>query len=120
MTTTYSVAVSFHDSLGYIDYDAAAHEAAVHLPDERGRGLAEQYLHQSQLIRVPHQTLLDFTEERVEPLADVRSFQLALTRLWEATEVHVDWSRPVEFVKQYPTLDSLPKGGVEFTLQPQS
>ena len=25
--------------------------------------------------------------------------QLALTRLWEVTDVHVDWSRPVDYVK---------------------
>ena len=28
-----------------------------------------------------------------------KHFKLALTRLWEATDVHVDWSRPVDYVK---------------------
>jgi hypothetical protein len=65
---------------------------------------------------VPHDNLVDFTEETIDPLADVRSFQIALTRIWEETEVYVDWSRPVEFIKKYPTLDSLPKGGEHFEL----
>ena len=29
----------------------------------------------------------------------METLQLALTRLWEATDVHVDWSRPVDYVK---------------------
>ena len=45
---------------------------------------------------------MDFTEETVDPLADVESFKLALTRLWNNTQVTVDWSRPVDYVKAHP------------------
>ena len=41
----------------------------------------------------------DFTTITINPLDDVETLQLALTRLWEATDVHVDWSRPVDYVK---------------------
>ena len=37
----------------------------------------------------------------LDPTADVESFKTALTRLWEATDVHVDWSRPVDYVKEH-------------------
>ena len=52
---------------------------------------------------VPHETLMDFTPEEIDPLADVESFKLALTRLWNETKVHVDWSRPVDYVKAHPS-----------------
>ena len=114
MANTFSGAISYHDVLGYIEYDGDQRSARVVLPDDKGRELAETYLHTKHEILVPHETLLDFSEEIIDPLSDVRSFQVALTRLWEATEVHVDWSRPVAFIKQYPTLESLPKGGAKF------
>ena len=44
---------------------------------------------------------MDFTPEEIDPLADVKSFKLALTRLWNETKVHVDWSRPVDYVKAH-------------------
>ena len=111
------MAVHYGDVLGYIEYDGDAKKAVVTLPDEEGRKKAEDYLAVTHEIAVPNMTLMDFETKTVDPLADVRSFQIAMTRIWEATEVYVDWSRPVEFVKKYPTLDSLPKGGVEFTLK---
>lgn len=116
MANTFSVAIHYNDVLGYIEYDEDTHKAVVTLPDEKGKKLAEDYLSTTHQIRVPHETLVDFSEETIDPLADVRSLQIALTRIWEATEVYVDWSRPVEFVKKYPTLDSLPKGGEHFEL----
>ena len=35
-------------------------------------------------------------------LADVHRLHTALTLLWGATNVSVDWSRPVDYVKQHP------------------
>ncbi len=107
----FSVAVHYGDVLGYIEYDGDAKKAVVTLPDEEGRKKAEDYLAVTHEIAVPNMTLMDFETKTVDPLADVRSFQIAMTRIWEETEVYVDWSRPVEFVKKYPTLDRLPKGG---------
>ncbi len=113
----FSVAVHYGDALGYIEYDGNARKAVVTLPDEEGKRLAEEYLNKTHEIAVPNMTLVDFETKTVDPLADIRSFQIAMTRIWEETEVYVDWSRPVEFVKKYPTLDSLPKGGGEFQLE---
>ena len=45
---------------------------------------------------------MDFTTEKINPLADVKSLKTALTRLWNQTGVHVDWSRPVDYVKEHP------------------
>jgi len=116
MSNTFSVAVNYHDILGYIEYDGDKKEARVTLPEEEGRKLTEDFLHTPCQVRIPRETLLDFTEETIDPLASVRHFQTALTKLWEATGVHVDWSRPVEFVKKYPRLADLPKGGIPFDL----
>ena len=113
----FSVAVHYGDALGYIEYDGDAKKVVVTLPDEEGKKKAEEYLATTHEIAVPNLTLMDFETKTIDPTADVRSFQIAMTRIWEETEVYVDWSRPVAFVKKYPTLDSLPKGGVEFTLE---
>ena len=111
---TFSVAINYHDVLGYIEYDGQAKTARIVLPDAEGRERAEAFLHTPLAIRLPQETLLDFADTTIDPLADVRSLQIALTKLWEETEVHVDWSRPVAFVKRFPTLADLPKGGVPF------
>lgn len=103
MAVTYSVAISFGKDLGWIDYDADEKKATVNIASEEGKRLAEEYLGKKHIIKVPHETLMDFTDEEVDPQADVASFQLALTRLWNETRVHVDWSRPVDYVKTHPS-----------------
>ena len=102
MENTYSVAISYEDALGYIEYDLNDKTAQVTLANDDGKHKAEDFLHQVHEIAIPHETLLDFTAEQIDPLASVDNFKIALTRLWEATGVHVDWSRPVDYVKQHP------------------
>ncbi|MBQ1875558.1 MAG: hypothetical protein II145_02465 [Selenomonas sp.] len=102
MANTYSVAISYHSDLGWIDYDGDKKTAEVHLANAEGKKLTEDWLQHKHAISVPHETLMDFTEETVDPLADVESFKLALTRLWNNTQVTVDWSRPVDYVKAHP------------------
>ena len=102
MTENFSVAISYGENLGYVEYDEAARKVIVVLDDETGRRKAEEFLAQIHEIGIPHETLLDFTTEKINPQADAESLKLALTRLWENTGVHVDWSRPVEYVKAHP------------------
>ena len=102
MAEKYSVAISYKDNLGYVEYDAENKKITVVLAEEEGKRKAEEYLSITHKIAIPHETLLDFTEEEINPSADVKSLQIALTRLWEATGVHVDWSRPVDYVKANP------------------
>ena len=101
MANTFSVAISYENALGWIDFDAASHKATVNLDNAEGKKLVEDYLSTTHKINVPHKTLMDFTEELVNPLADIESFQTAITRLWNETQVHVDWSRPVDYVKEH-------------------
>ena len=102
MENKYSVAISYGDDLGYIEYDKDDNSAQVTLANDEGKQKTEQFLNEVHDIEVPHQTLLDFTVEKIKPLESLENFQLALTRLWEATGVHVDWSRPVDYVKTHP------------------
>lgn len=102
MTDNFSVAISYGENLGYIEYDEAQKKIIVVLGDDTGRKKAEEFLAQIHEIQIPHETLLDFTAEKINPQADAESLKIALTRLWEATGVHVDWSRPVEYVKAHP------------------
>ncbi len=102
MENIYSVAISYGNDLGYIDYDVENKSAQVTLANDEGKKKTEDFLSKVHEIEVPHETLLDFTTEKISPLENVKSFQLTLTRLWEATGVHVDWSRPVDYVKEHP------------------
>lgn len=74
----------------------------MNLADEKGRTAVEEFLAADHEVEVPHKTLMDFTKETVTPLADEERFKLALTRLWNETNVQVDWSRPVDYVKAHP------------------
>jgi len=98
----FSVAISYGNDLGYIEYDEEKREATVTIANAEAKKLTEDYLHQVHEMSVPHNTLMDFTKEQVDPLKDEKSFKLAITRLWNKTKVHVDWSRPVEYVKEHP------------------
>lgn len=102
MENNFSVAISYNNALGYVEYDGEKKTIAVTLGDEEGKKKTEEFLAVSHEINVPHETLRDFTQKTVVPNADVTSFQLAMSRLWEATGVHVDWSRPVDYVKEHP------------------
>ncbi len=102
MEGKFSVAISYGDNLGYVEYDSATKKVNVVLGDEEGKQRAEKFLTAIHEIKIPHETLLDFTTEKIDPRADVESLKITLTRLWEATGVHVDWSRPVEYVKLHP------------------
>ena len=98
----FSVAISYKGSLGWVEYDEAAKKVIVTLGDDKGRGLAEKFLTTPHDIKVPHETLLDFTTESIDPNLSAENLKIVLTRLWEATSVHVDWSRPVDYVKAHP------------------
>ena len=102
MAENYRVAISYQRDLGYIEYDENNKTATVYLDNEEGKKLTEDYLAVPHEIKVPHKTLMDFTTENVDPVADLKSFQLAITRLWNTTGVHVDWSRPVDYVIANP------------------
>ena len=98
----FSVAISFKGSLGWVEYDEARRKVIVTLGDDEGKALAEKFLTTPHKIKIPHETLLDFTEEVIDPNLSAENLKIVLTRLWEATGVHVDWSRPVEYVKAHP------------------
>ncbi|MDO4204115.1 MAG: hypothetical protein Q4D07_06465 [Selenomonadaceae bacterium] len=102
MAENYSVAISYKGALGWVELDEAAHTVIVNLDEPEGKKLAEDYLAATHTIRVPGETLLDFHAEEIVAKDSRRSFELAMTRMWEATEVHVDWSRPVDYVKAHP------------------
>ncbi|MBE8955144.1 MAG: hypothetical protein SR2Q5_05645 [Quinella sp. 2Q5] len=98
----FSVAISYRGSLGWVEYDEATRKVIVNLGDADGKARAEKFLTTTHEIKIPHETLLDFTAETIDPTANAESLKIVLTRLWEATGVHVDWSRPVDYVKAHP------------------
>ena len=92
------VTVAIHygaDSTGFVSYDSDTKTVSVDLPEQAWADKVLSYLKQDHTIE--HATGLDTYEVlHVNPLESIANFKLALTRMWEATDVHVDWSRPVE------------------------
>ncbi|WIW70461.1 hypothetical protein [Anaerosinus gibii] len=95
MENLYSVAVHFEEDNGYIEYDIQAKTVNVVLKTPEKKAEVEAYLTASHEINVPKDTLMDFEKRVIQPLNSLEELKLALTRMWDATEVYVDWSRPV-------------------------
>lgn len=83
------------DDRGYVAYDTETKELSVSLPNQEWADKVSAFLTQDHSIA--HAMGLDtYQELDIDPLESLGNLKLALTRLWEATEVQVDWSRPVE------------------------
>ena len=83
------------DDRGYVAYDTETKELSVSLPNQDWADKVSAFLKQDHSIA--HAMGLDtYQELDIDPLESLGNLKLALTRLWEATEVQVDWSRPVE------------------------
>lgn len=92
----FKVAVHYGaDDRGYVAYDTETKELSVSLPNQEWADKVSAFLKQDHSIA--HAMGLDtYQELDIDPLESLGNLKLALTRLWEATEVQVDWSRPVE------------------------
>ncbi|MEG6584266.1 hypothetical protein [Dendrosporobacter sp. 1207_IL3150] len=95
MGQLFRVAVQYKNDNGFIEYDTDTKEINVILKDESKRSEVEKYLTTEHVINAPQNTLLDFKKCLITPVNNVEDLKLALTRLWQTTGVHVDWSRPV-------------------------
>jgi len=73
------------NSNGFLSYDTETKTVSVDLPEQEWVDKVIAYLNNEHAIE--HATGLD-TYERLDNL------KLALTRMWEAIDVQVDWSRP--------------------------
>ena len=102
MEKNFSVAISYGENLGYVEYDETEKKVKVVLGDEEGKKKAEEFLSRVHEIKIPHETLLDFTSDKFDAAESAGSLKIVLTKMWEETGVHVDWSRPVEYVKAHP------------------
>ena len=95
MENVYRVGIHYLNDYGYIEYDQDTKKVFVKLADDIKRQEVENYLRSEQVFRVAHKTLLDFEELKTIPTENLENLKLCLTRLWEATGVLVDWSRPL-------------------------
>lgn len=96
MQSMFQVAIHYGKSFGRIEYNPETKTANVVLDNEVKRKQVEQYLQQLRVMPQAKVSLRDFEWLEIRPLASLESFKLALTKLWENTEVYVDWSRPAD------------------------
>lgn len=90
--------VSIHygtNQCGYLGYHTETKELEVKLPEAEWETKVRQYLQETRVIK--NATGLNtYDSMEVAPLSSLENLKLALTRMWEAIGVQVDWSRPVE------------------------
>lgn len=98
----FRVAIQYEDKLGYLAYDERTKEIEIVLDDAKAKAAAETFLAEPHEVMVPFDSLKDFRKVTVLAKDSLESFQTAITRLWDATGVHVDWSRPVDYVIAHP------------------
>ena len=75
MENNYSVAISCHSDLGYIEYTADTKSANIVLANEVAKQKVEEFLNTPLTLQVPHETLHDFTTITINPLDDVETLQ---------------------------------------------
>ncbi len=95
MQENFKVAVQYNNKCGYIEYDEVSKSVKVAFDDAVTRQIIEKYLASEHVIRVAGEGLLDFKDVTIRPAESAEQLKTALTRIWEKTGVHVDWSRPV-------------------------
>ncbi|MDD4600478.1 hypothetical protein SDC9_15056 [bioreactor metagenome] len=94
MAEIYRVAVHYGNDNGFVEYNLETKTIKVDLAHDEKRREAEEYLAKEHTIAVAQDGIRDFKDQKVNAAQDVESFKLALTRMWEAIDLHVDWSRP--------------------------
>lgn len=80
---------------GTLEYNPTTHAVSVHLSDAVKKAEIENYLSSRHTIQTAQHDLREFKKVDILPTENLESFKLALTRMWEATQVCVAWSRPV-------------------------
>ncbi len=81
------------NSNGVLAYDTDTKTVTIDLPEQEWIDKVHAYLNEEHTIE--NATGLDTYERvQVKPLESLENFKLALTRMWVAIDVQVDWSRP--------------------------
>ena len=81
------------NSNGCLAYDTDTKTVTIDLPEQEWIDKVHAYLNEEHTIE--NATGLDTYERvQVKPLESLENFKLALTRMWVAIDVQVDWSRP--------------------------
>ena len=83
------------DNQGWIGYNEETKEITVCLQDEALKKAAYEYLSTPKVLK-RFTRLTEFEEISGMPNDSLDMFKLALGKIWEATTVYIDWSRPVE------------------------
>lgn len=83
------------DNQGWIGYNEETKEITVCLQDEALKKAAYEYLSTPKVLK-RFTGLTEFEEVSGMPNDSLDMFKLALGKIWEATTVYIDWSRPVE------------------------
>jgi hypothetical protein len=91
----FTVTLDYLGRYGFMEYDPETKKVTIslNLPDKEAA--IQKFLDAPVTLSIPNgETIRDFATIVVNPLEDVKSFKLAITKLWSATGVRVEWSMP--------------------------
>ncbi|MDU2064252.1 MAG: hypothetical protein E6713_05350 [Sporomusaceae bacterium] len=96
MNTDFVVCIHYENDYGSISYNEADKSFCVKLANEAKRREIETYLSTEQTIHIASgATIRDFADQTGLPTESLAFFKQVLTRLYNHTQVLVDWSHPV-------------------------
>jgi hypothetical protein len=91
VSQVFQVAIHQGATFGSLAYDCEKKSVSVYLPSEELKQKVEAFLSQPIKVNEP-QGLRDFIEIEVIPTNSLKELKLALSALYNHTEVRVDWS----------------------------
>lgn len=91
----FKVSIRFENDYGFVGFNPANKNIDVQLNDGAKRAEVENYLQHEQDIPINNGSVENFTHRTLLASSGLAEFKAVLTRLWGATGVEVEWSRPV-------------------------
>lgn len=90
------VAIHHKDDYGWVEYDSVSKEVMVTHSNEAVKNTVSHYLGEERDITVPigdEKSLGDRSIVSIKPLENQSNLEIALTEMYHATGVHVDWGK---------------------------
>lgn len=100
MPELYKVTFNVGSTYGYIAYDQAEKSVSVHYPDQATVATIQKWLSEEHEINTPDKggSTTDFSPKRYLAARSLHDFETVLTRIWQHTGIHIDWSLPSEYI----------------------
>lgn len=92
------ITISHGGKYGSIAFDPVNKSVAIVLEDSAVKSIILNYLQKEHIINTPDQSATKFSNKKYYAFDSLDSFNVVMSRMWENTGVHVDWSIPSDTI----------------------